>query len=327
MRQRSPSGSYTEVERKLIAIAENSDSRSLSVCRVKNSLSLTLYAICALEALSLSSITPCFATDPSAARAGTKNAVAANSAPTDEPQSAAATKSSSKNEKGLIAHIQASTQADENGDIKKDNKSTKKESNESKNAKDSGGKGAEGNDDTVRQNNVYANQYFDKIREGRKRKYAQASSTVQIYAPVSIVWKVLIDFEKYPEIFKRMDSCHITKREHGLLFAESYLKPQMFVKKLCQHTVTDISQGPHFLQWKMLDGNFSSVYGSWTLSEGQDKKAVPVCVATYTLEADPGPVIPGPMVSFVLHQLEHEVVSLFKKACENTVDGQPASQR
>jgi ribosome-associated toxin RatA of RatAB toxin-antitoxin module len=322
MRQCSPSGLYSKVERKLVKGAEISFNTSLLVCNVKRPLSLSL----ALSLLALSFVAPCIASEPSAATTTSAGAASSGTSSKDKVQSTASTKSSSKPEKGLIAHVQSSAQADESQDnngaanAKNENKSANKEAKDSKDTKDSSGKDAGSNDDTVRQNNVYASQYFDKIRESRKRKYAHASSTVQIYAPEAIVWKVLIDFEKYPEIFKRMDSCHITKREHGLLFAETYLKPQMFVKKLCQHTVTDISQGPHFLQWKMLDGNFSSVYGSWTLSEGQDKKGKPVCVATYTLEADPGPVIPGPMVSFVLHQLEHEVVTLFKKACENAAD-------
>jgi ribosome-associated toxin RatA of RatAB toxin-antitoxin module len=165
-------------------------------------------------------------------------------------------------------------------------------------------------------NGKEAQSYFEQERKARKRKYAHSSSTVYIYAPQAIVWKVLIDFEHYPEYFKRIDTCHITKREHGLLFAETYLKPQMFVKKLCQHTVSDISQGPNYLQWKMLDGNFTSVVGSWKLSTTKDKKGESVCEAEYTLEADPGPVIPSPLVSFLLHQVEHEVVTSFKKACE-----------
>ena len=161
-----------------------------------------------------------------------------------------------------------------------------------------------------------AQSYFDEVRKSRKRKYAHSSSTVYIYAPQAEVWKNLIDFEHYPQMFKRIDTCHITKREHGLLFAETYLKPQMFVKKLVQHTVSDISQGPNYLQWKMLDGNFDSVYGSWNLSTTKDKKGKEVCEAQYTLEADPGPVIPAPLVSFLLHQVEHEVVVSFKKSCE-----------
>jgi ribosome-associated toxin RatA of RatAB toxin-antitoxin module len=303
MRQRSPSGSYSKAERKLTIAAETSSSASLLVCKLRKSLSL---AFCALTFSSLvpSSLAPCAATEP--ATAPTTSANNATNSASKDGASTALRKSSGKHEKGLIAHVQPSAQADE----------SQNDSNDK--SDDKSGKEAGSDEATGRLNNVYASQYFDKIRESRKRKYAHASSTVQIYAPEPIVWEVLIDFEQYPKIFKRMDTCHITKREHGLLFAETYLKPQMFVKKLCQHTVTDVSQGPHFLQWKMLDGNFSSVYGSWTLSQEQDKKGSPVCTATYTLEADPGPVIPGPMVSFILHQLEHEVVSAFKKACENT---------
>lgn len=189
------------------------------------------------------------------------------------------------------------------------------DSDEDAKNKDNAGKDATTKESTGKNE---AQSYFEQERSNRKRKYAHSSSTVQIYAPQAVVWKVLIDFERYPQIFKRIDTCHITKREHGLLYAETYLKPQMFVKKLVQHTVTDTTQGPHYLQWKMLDGNFKSVVGSWTLSSTNDKKGKPVCQAEYTLEADPGPVIPGALVSFMLHQIEHEVVTAFKKSCEQT---------
>jgi len=161
------------------------------------------------------------------------------------------------------------------------------------------------------------NYFSDFTSSQKKHKLAHAASTVKIYAPQSVVWKVLIDFERYPKMFKRIDTCHITKKENGLIFAESYLKPQMFVKRLCQHTVTDISQGPAYLRWKMLDGNFKSVVGTWDLRPAPGTAMHPqMCIAKYTLWADPGPIIPAPLVSFLLHTIEHEVVSSFKKSCE-----------
>jgi ribosome-associated toxin RatA of RatAB toxin-antitoxin module len=181
------------------------------------------------------------------------------------------------------------------------------------------------NKDADPSNASKARSFFDQERKSRKRKYAHASSTVFIHAPQALVWKILVDFEHYPDMFSRIKTCHITKRENGFLYAETYLKPQMFVKTLCQHTVTDITQGPNYVQWKMLDGNFSSVVGSWRLSTKKDKKGRPVCQADYVLEADPGPVIPSPLVSFCLHMIEHEVVSLFKQQCEKKYKQQTAA--
>jgi ribosome-associated toxin RatA of RatAB toxin-antitoxin module len=297
MQRRLPTGSYSEAKRKLAEPGFaflNLRLRLLTAPRIElKSLLLLLVTISVSEGASV------LASDAGGAAGKTANP--------------SAIKTQGKTTKGLIAHLASPALADDNQKENKDGKNSKDAKDESQYK--------EGAEETIKENNIYARQYFNKIRESRTRKYSHSSSTVQIYAPRQVVWKVLTDFEKYPEIFKRIDTCHITKREHGLLFAESYLKPQMFVKKLCQHTVTDTSQGPNFLQWKMLDGNFSSVYGSWTLSDSQDKKGKPVCSATYELEADPGPIIPSAMVSFLLHQIEHEVVTSFKKACEkNSVE-------
>lgn len=324
MQHRSLNGSYSKAERILAIVVDNLSLTPLPTSKPKQSMSLSTPL--ALLALCLA-LAPCMATESTT---GTKDS-AQVSAPV-----ASSVKLSKKHEKGLIAHVQppAGTVDSQNTRDTKNTKDTKdpelpKDDSHAKDGanKKTGGKPVGTDEDAVTQNNIYARQYFDKIRESRKRKYAQSSSTVLIYAPEPIVWKVLIDFDQYPKMFKRIDTCHVTKREHGLLFAETYLKPQMFVKKLCQHTVTDISQGPHFLQWKMLDGNFSSVYGSWTLSMSHDKKGIPVCSATYTLEADPGPIIPGPMVSFLLHQIEHEVVTSFKKGCESSADNLTESKK
>jgi ribosome-associated toxin RatA of RatAB toxin-antitoxin module len=321
MQHRSPSGLYSKAARIFAIVVDNPSHTSLLTSKPKQSMSLSTSL--ALFALAWLGLAPCMATESTT---GTNDS-AQVSAPV-----ASSVKLSKKHEKGLIAHVQPPAGTVDSQDAKdtKNTKDTKgpEQPKDDSHAKDGANKETVGTDeDAVTQNNIYARQYFDKIRESRKRKYAQSSSTVLIYAPEPIVWKVLTDFDQYPKMFKRIETCHITKREHGLLFAETYLKPQMFVKKLCQHTVTDISQGPHFLQWKMLDGNFSSVYGSWTLSMSHDKKGVPVCSATYTLEADPGPVIPGPMVSFLLHQIEHEVVTSFKKGCESSADSLSESKK
>jgi len=147
-----------------------------------------------------------------------------------------------------------------------------------------------------------------------RERLARATRCTIIKAPREFVWSVLTDFPNHPKIFHRTKSCRVIKRDGNLLYIEVYLKPGLFVSKECQHTVTDISGAPGLLTWHMLDGNFKSVHGRWELESIKDGK---FCKATYTLEVDPGPIIPAFLVSFALHEMQKEIVTSFSNGCES----------
>jgi ribosome-associated toxin RatA of RatAB toxin-antitoxin module len=135
-----------------------------------------------------------------------------------------------------------------------------------------------------------------------------------INAPVEHVWTVLSDFSKYPQIFDRVKSVSITKREGDLVYIESRLKPHLLVGNEVQHTVNDLSGKPGSLKWQLLDGNFKHVDGVWEIKPTSDHS----CKVAYTLKVDPGPFVPAKMVSFLLHFVEKEVVASLKIYAEKT---------
>jgi len=144
-------------------------------------------------------------------------------------------------------------------------------------------------------------------------KRAKAVASVEINAPRDVVWNVLTDYGHYASIFPRIESCRITKREGDTLWVESVLKPQMFVKRAQQHTLVDISSKPETLKWKLLDGNFKSVDGIWHLEQTADGKHTH---ASYTLQAEAGPFIPSPLVSFIMKMVQRENITAVKMASE-----------
>jgi len=148
-------------------------------------------------------------------------------------------------------------------------------------------------------------------------KRANAITSFEVKASREQVWGVLTDFDDYPKVFKRLKSCHVTRRDGNLVYIESELKPHMFVRVPRNHTVNDLKGRPNILDWDLLDGNFKSVHGRWVLSPAPAGAA---CRITYSLEVDPGPVIPPFLVSFVLGLVQREIVSSFKEV----VEAQPA---
>lgn len=148
----------------------------------------------------------------------------------------------------------------------------------------------------------------------RKGRWAQAVADFVIKAPPTRVWDLLTDFPQYPRIFDRLQSCRVVKREGDLIYTESRLKPHVFVRTQLNHTVNDLRGKPNTLDWELIDGNFRAVHGRWSLAP---EEAGQRCRVIYTLEVDPGPVIPPFLVSFVLGFVQKEIVASLKEAAES----------
>ena len=143
---------------------------------------------------------------------------------------------------------------------------------------------------------------------------AHSTMTVTVKAPIDYLWKKLVDFNDYPNIFSRIQSTKVTKSDGNLVYIETYLKPQLFVKSQIQHTVNDLSGKPNILSWKLADGNFKYVEGQWSLK--------PLSATTtqlkYHLATDFGPIVPATLVSFVLHFVQREIVTTFTNYTEKS---------
>lgn len=145
------------------------------------------------------------------------------------------------------------------------------------------------------------------------KKVAKSVTHLVVNSPAQAVWDTLTDFDHYPQIFSRMKSCAVTKRDGDLVYVETHLKPQMFVQQTVQHTINNLSAKPEMLTWRMVDGNFSSCEGSWKLKSIDSGKR---CEVTYTLAVDPGPVIPAYLVSFTLKFVQKDIVNSVKRWTE-----------
>lgn len=141
---------------------------------------------------------------------------------------------------------------------------------------------------------------------------AESSVSILISAEPTSVWNTLLKFEDYGKIFKRIQTSEVTRREGNLVYVETCLKPQMFVKNQVQHTVTNVSNGPKRLNWKQLDGNFKYCDGTWDMTAVDGGKTN----LTYTLHIDCGAMVPPSMVSFFLKFVQKEVVAQLKHYVE-----------
>ena len=152
----------------------------------------------------------------------------------------------------------------------------------------------------------------DKDNEARKKHLARSVSCFEIAAPRDVVWQTLTNFPKYPDLFKRVKTCRVTKREGDIVFLESVMKSQLFIKPT-QHTVNDLTRGPGTLKWKLLDGNFKSVEGEWSLEPVKDATHTKV---TYAIEVEPG-IVPQGIVVMFMKAIQKEAVASVTSASES----------
>ncbi|MBU6450755.1 MAG: SRPBCC family protein [Cyanobacteria bacterium REEB67] len=144
-------------------------------------------------------------------------------------------------------------------------------------------------------------------------KLSKASTAIVINAPQQFVWDRLVNFQSYPKLFPRLKTCQVVKKEGDLIYIESLLKPQMFVSQPCQHTINDLEDKPDSLKWKLTDGNFKAVEGEWKLRSIDDGQHTEV---RYTMEVDPGPLIPRPIIVMALKMVQREAVLNVKASVE-----------
>lgn len=150
-------------------------------------------------------------------------------------------------------------------------------------------------------------------KQKKKQKLARCAQTIVIDAPQDVVFQTLENFDSYPLMFKRIISCQVTKRDANLVYIETCLKPQLFVKQQVQHTVNDMSAKPNRLNWYQLDGNFNYIEGCWNIKPLSGTRSE----LTYSIGVDAGPVIPAGIVTWILKGVQKEIVAQVKSFTEN----------
>lgn len=135
----------------------------------------------------------------------------------------------------------------------------------------------------------------------------KASKSILINAPLKNVYKVVTDFETYPDFFPEVKTAKVVKQDktsaqvdfvfHIMLTIKCRLKFKLMSKKVA---------------WKLVKGDFmQDNVGAWDLkTKGKGTEA------TYTVEIIPTKWVP---VSILEHLIEHNAPHMLKnlkKRCE-----------
>ena len=118
---------------------------------------------------------------------------------------------------------------------------------------------------------------------------AKANTTELFNCTVAQFYKIISDYEKYPQFLTEVKSCKVLKTEgHKKLveYSVSVIKSFKYSLWMSESEAKEIS-------WEFASGDiFKSAKGFWKLEDEAGK-----CRATYNVEATFGVFVPGPIAN------------------------------
>jgi len=134
---------------------------------------------------------------------------------------------------------------------------------------------------------------------------AKAQTTELFNCTVEEFYKIIADYEKYPEFLKEVKSCKVIKSEGAKKQVDYHLALIKEFKYILQMNETPNAK----IEWEFLSGDiFKSMKGSWKLDPEAGK-----CRATYTVEASFGLLVPGPIANGVISVNLPNMISSYHK--------------
>lgn len=134
---------------------------------------------------------------------------------------------------------------------------------------------------------------------------AKAQTTEVFNCSVSQFYKIISDYEKYPQFLNEVKSCKVLKTEGNRKLVEYTVSViKTFKYSIWMTEVENVS-----ITWEFASGDiFKTMTGFWKIEEEAGK-----CRATYGLEATFGMFVPGPVANALVSVNLPNMVSSYHK--------------
>lgn len=140
---------------------------------------------------------------------------------------------------------------------------------------------------------------------------AGASKSIVINAPMDKVFKIIGDYEHYPEFLPEAKEVKTSGRKGGQV--DVHYKVE--VMKTIKYTLRMNEQPPNKVTWTFVEGEFmKDNQGSWVLEDAGEGKTK----ATYSVEMKLGALVPGSIVKALVETSLPKMLDAFKKRAETT---------
>jgi coenzyme Q-binding protein COQ10 len=139
---------------------------------------------------------------------------------------------------------------------------------------------------------------------------AQAQKTIDINAPSEVLYGIIVDYSRYPEFIKEMESAEIVGRNGNRVKVRYTLN---VIKKISY--VLEHEESPsRSLRWWLVESRWMKRSdGSWDLEDLGDGRTR----ATYTAAVDPRVLVPGRIARFFQGQMLNSTLEAFKRRAES----------
>jgi coenzyme Q-binding protein COQ10 len=132
-----------------------------------------------------------------------------------------------------------------------------------------------------------------------------ATHTEVFNCTVSEFYKIVTDYEKYPQFLQEVKECKILKNEGNKKLAEF----KVSVIKSFTYQLWMTEQEPNHVSWTFAGGDvFKTSTGSWKLEDQAGK-----CKALYNVDATFGIFVPGPIAKTLLSVNLPSMMSAYHK--------------
>lgn len=143
------------------------------------------------------------------------------------------------------------------------------------------------------------------VRPPHSRGMAKANTTELFPCTCDQLFKIITDYEKYPEFLQEVKSCKVVKTEGSKKLVEY----NVAVIKNFSYKLWMTEEKPLKVTWEFASGDiFKTMKGHWILKEEAGK-----CRATYEVEATFGILVPGPIAKAAVSVNLPNMISAYHK--------------
>lgn len=133
---------------------------------------------------------------------------------------------------------------------------------------------------------------------------AKASTTEVFKCSVEQFYKIITDYENYPQFLNEVKNCNVIKTEG----ARKLVEYEVSVIKSFKYTLW-MTESQNAVSWEFNSGDiFKSMKGFWKLEDEAGK-----CRATYSVEASFGVFVPSPIANALVSVNLPNMVSSYHK--------------
>ena len=140
-----------------------------------------------------------------------------------------------------------------------------------------------------------------------------ATRSIEIEAPINLLYDVIVDYEKYPEFLADMEKVTVVRQEGETVEAAFLLN---LIKRI-SYTLELVGERPHKVRWSLVKSKlFQHNDGGWDLEEiGENRTR-----AAYTIDVGFGLAVPKAISNRLIGSSLPTTLESFKKRAESLVD-------